>query len=114
MKIYLAVMIVVALVVIALAIIFAVTQRKKRQTTNYRALFIIGISFLPVGIATKNPGIWIMGLIFLIISLVNRKEWQSEKKWTELSMSDKALRLTLMIVGFLLLVAGVALFFLKK
>ncbi len=113
MKIYLAVMIIIALIVIGLMIIFTVTKRKRTQTTNYRALFIVGLSFIPVSIATKNTRILILGLIFLLISLLNRKEWKNEKRWLGLTQTEKATRLLLMAVGIILLIAGVTLYYLK-
>jgi hypothetical protein len=54
-----------------------------RREVNYRALYIIGITFLPAGIAlsasTRNPGFFGMsglGAAYLAIALVNRDKWK--------------------------------------
>jgi hypothetical protein len=56
---------------------------KGRNTKNYEAFFILGISFLPVGIVlmvtTGNPGFIGMtglGLVYTIIGLTNRDKWK--------------------------------------
>jgi hypothetical protein len=95
-------------------IVFAVRKRKRAQTTNYRALFIVGLSFIPVGITTKDYWIWLIGLVFMIISLANRKEWKNERKWSDLTNPEKAIRFFMMAVGIILLIAGITLFFLRK
>ena len=52
--------------------------------TNYKAFFILGIVFLPVGvtlsISTKNPGllgISGLGVAYLAIGLANRDKWKN-------------------------------------
>jgi hypothetical protein len=54
-----------------------------RREVNYRALYIIGITFLPAGIAlsasTRNPGFFGMsglGAAYLAIALANRDKWK--------------------------------------
>jgi len=74
-----------AILVIAGIILAIVILKKKRggkaQEPNYRALFIIGISFLPMGIifiTIIGPafiGFTAMGLIFLIIGAANKDKW---------------------------------------
>ena len=54
-----------------------------RSEVNYRGFFIIGITFLPAGVAlsasTSNPGFFGMsglGAAFLAIALANREKWK--------------------------------------
>jgi len=54
-----------------------------RDEANYKAFFIIGITFLPVGVAlsasTHNPGFFGMsglGAAYLAIALANRDKWK--------------------------------------
>jgi hypothetical protein len=55
----------------------------EEQKTNYRALFVIGITFLGAGTAlaaSVNSGFYgltAMGLIFMIIGLANRDKWET-------------------------------------
>jgi len=46
-----------------------------KKSTNFKALFVLGISLLAAGTGTDIIAISIVGFVFLIISLVNRKEW---------------------------------------
>jgi hypothetical protein len=49
---------------------------------DYRVFFIIGLAFFPIGIATRNPGLWGMGLIFLILGVANRDKWELKDEKT--------------------------------
>lgn len=46
---------------------------------DYRTYFIVGISFIPIGIATDNMAFTALGIIFMIIGLTNRNKWQENK-----------------------------------
>lgn len=79
-------------VLIMLGIIFwIITLRRGKEgrpvTTNYRALFVMGIVFTGAGIAlsisTDNPGFYGMaavGIVYLIVGLTNRDKWDDESK----------------------------------
>jgi hypothetical protein len=54
-----------------------------QKAVNYRAFFVIGITFLPAGVAlsasTGNSGFFGMsgmGVAFLAIGLMNREKWK--------------------------------------
>ena len=53
----------------------------KNDTTNYQALFVVGITFMGAGTALMvavGPsmlGLTAVGLIFMIIGLANREKW---------------------------------------
>jgi len=72
--------------------------------------FILGISFLPIGIATDNPGMWGVGAVFLVLGLANRDKWKDEPKWSELNPERR--RTVFLILGGLtvLLLAGLAVY----
>ncbi len=53
-------------------------EKQKQRNVNYRALFILGITFIPVGIATANPAFMTLGLVFLAIGLLNRGDSKTE------------------------------------
>ena len=58
-------------------------SESEEQKTNYRGLFVIGITFLGAGTAlaaSVNPGFYgltAMGLIFMVIGLANRDKWEN-------------------------------------
>jgi len=88
-----------------LGLIFAAVafyrQKGLKRDPDYRAFFILGISFLPIGIATDNPGLWGMGAIFLILGLANRDKWNDDPKWSELEPEGR--RIKFIIIGLLTL-----------
>jgi hypothetical protein len=53
-------------------------SKPQQRKVNYRAFFILGITFFPIGIATANPAFMTLGLVFLAISLKNRENWDTE------------------------------------
>ena len=105
--------VVIALLFLVFLVVMNSSRKEEKRIPNYRALFIIGISWLPIGLATKNPGLWGMGAVFLIIGLANRKKWGEETKWSDLSPESK--RIKIIFVGGLtvLLLTAIAYFLLK-
>jgi uncharacterized membrane protein len=63
------VIIVLTVLIVLLFVFFVVRSRsgdsEKRHVPNYKALFILGITFIPIGIATDNAGLWGMGIVFM-------------------------------------------------
>lgn len=114
MNLFVILMIVFALLIIGSAILFVITQKKKKQPPNYRAFFILGICWIPAGIAIKNYGLLAAGIIFTVIGLINRKKWRQEKKWSELTPAEKRLKIILLTVVAVLLILGIIVFFIQR
>ena len=81
------------LIVGILVTLLVVVLRKRKQTgkaraTDYKAFFIMGLAFLPTGLAmmivyffTELPfeiglPLFALGLIYLVVGLVNRDKWR--------------------------------------
>jgi hypothetical protein len=74
-----------SLIVIGLILTLILIKKKKEGKiveTNYQVFFIIGIAWIPIGIAfmvTINPAIGMafmaMGIAYLLIGLANRDKW---------------------------------------
>ena len=101
------------LTVLGAVVAFYMMRKNKDQNieTSYRAFFILGISFLPIGIATDNPGLWVMGAVFLILGLANRDKWKAQPKWSELG-PEKRRNVFFIILGLVMLLALGVVFFL--
>ncbi|MCA9488043.1 MAG: hypothetical protein KC516_03730 [Nanoarchaeota archaeon] len=97
------------LVVLAMIVTLRIAKSKKRKRKpDYAAMFSMGIVWLVVGLIVNNSILWALGLIFSIIGIVHFKEWKKNRiRWKDLSKKEKKLRIKLMIVLFLLLVAGI-------
>ena len=62
------------------------SSRKKEP--NYRALFVIGLSFTGAGISLAAAGLIItgisilaVGIVFIIVGITNRKKWVTPKSY---------------------------------
>ncbi len=67
---------------VAIFVVFR-TRSKQIQGTRdpeYHTFFMMGIAFVPIGIATGNSVFWIIGLVFLILGITNREKWSNIRK----------------------------------
>ena len=84
--------IMIALLIITVATLIAtvlIIKKKKKEIAtkeiDYRAFFILGISFLPMGIifsSTISPafiGFIGMGACFMVIGLANKDKWKKKE-----------------------------------
>ena len=90
--------IVTLIVLVALVFVFFIVRSRsadpeKKRVPNYRALFILGVTWLPIGIATENPGLWGAGIVFMIIGAANKSKWGQETKWRDLPPETKRAKL---------------------
>ena len=111
MMIILAIIIVIGLII---AIISAKARRKEGRKPNFKAFFIIGITWIPIGIATQNYVFMIAGLAFMIMGIMKKKEWKDQPKWEDLSPAEKKMKLALIIFLALILILGVVFYFIAS
>lgn len=108
--------IIIALAVILGVIVLVISTRKdkEKKVPNYRVFFIIGLTWIPLGISTENPAFMVAGIVMMIVGLANRKKWGEEAKWADLSPAQKKTKL--IIVGGLtiLLVAAIVVFLMAR
>ena len=103
-------------VVVLLVLFTAVAAHRlnKDAVPNYRALFVLGICFLPIGIAGGNTGLWVVGAVFLLVGLSKRDQWGEETKWADFPPRLKRIKLTVAAVSVVLLLLAMVLFMLAK
>ncbi len=107
-------MIIIGAVLLGLLIAFIIINRKQRKQPNYRAFFIIGVTWLPLGIATQNYVFSVVGACFLTFGLANKKKWKNEPKWVDLSPQARKLKLFVVISLAVLLLVGIAVYILTR
>jgi hypothetical protein len=80
--------ILIGLVAVGILLTMIVLKRKEKppKEADYRAFFVMGISFLPLGIVfstTINPGFMgftALGIIYMAIGLKHRDKWERKAK----------------------------------
>jgi hypothetical protein len=111
--------IIILIILIALLFVFFIVRSrsedsKKRHVPNYRALFILGVTWIPIGIGTENPGLWMMGIVFMIVGAINKKKWGQETKWADMTPSTKRAKIIIVSALSILLLALLIVFFLTN
>lgn len=109
--------------ILVLLILFGVffvllVKRKKlpKREPDYFIWFILGICGVGAGISlgttSNNWGIFIMGIIFMIMGLAHKKDWKKNHvRYKDLTPMEKRVKIwTILIMGFLIL-AGLIAFF---
>ncbi|MCF7835920.1 MAG: hypothetical protein K9M15_02245 [Candidatus Marinimicrobia bacterium] len=112
---YLYLMLSILLAVIIIGVVFAILVSKgkiNQQGPDYRAFFIIGMSWIPIGFVLGNPGLWGAGVVFMIIGLTNKKKWKDAPKWKDLSPEQRNFKKWAMVVFGILILAGLGFWFL--
>ena len=88
-------------------------SKKKKRPTDYYTLFIMGIVFLPIGVATENYPLAVLGMTFSVVGLINKDKWKKNKQtWETLSKKERKFMIVTIAIITLLLVSGIATFFL--
>ena len=79
----------VLVIILAVVAVYAAKTGKKREP-DYYTFFIMGITWIPLGMATKNYAFFIMGLAFMAIGLVNKDKWKkNHKTWSQLDSKEQ-------------------------
>jgi hypothetical protein len=109
------VLIAIAVLIVVMGVV-ALWVRKNggARKTNYKTLFIIGISWIPLGLATDNSAFWVIGMVLVGVGLVNKNKWEDEKGWQELNPKERKLKITAISFLTLLLVVGIGVYFLSR
>jgi len=111
--------IIILIILIALLFVFFIVRSRsgdseKRHTPNYRALFILGVTWIPIGIGTDNPGLWITGIVLMMIGALNKKKWGQETKWADMSPETRRTKILLVSGLTLVLLALILVFIFSK
>ena len=96
---------VIGLIVIGLVIVLYSQFKKEKIKPNYRLFFILGMTWVPLGVVfyktTRNIGFLIMGVIFLIIGLINKDKWGET---IIVNLQKRKLLIGLILTGLLVLI----------
>jgi heme/copper-type cytochrome/quinol oxidase subunit 2 len=116
MSSWLVMSIIIFVTIVVLALFFVIKNKNSGEKieTDYRTLFIIGVTWIPIGIATDNPGFWAVGIAFLIAGLVNKDKWKEQEKWSELPPEKRRVKMIVIIGITVLFLVGLVAYLLAK
>lgn len=110
---WIAISIIIIGIILTILAIFLYKKQGKKHEVDYRTIFTMGIIFFAVGLSTDNPGMWPLGLAFIALGLVNKKKWKKQRKWSEMSKSERNIKVAILAVLGILVLAGLVFFFLS-
>jgi hypothetical protein len=81
-------------------------SRNDFKLVDYRLTLVIGIVFIGIGAMARMWGMGAFGLVLLGIGLVNKSQWGKEKRWSEMTETERKRQLRgLIAVGVFGLIA---------
>jgi len=105
-------------IIVLTTILFAIAmslKKKENRKPDYYAFYIIGITWLAIGLPLKNYGLFLMGLIFSIVGIVNKDKWKKNRQdWKKLSHKEKNFRMFLIIIFGIILLIGIVFYFIVR
>ena len=107
-------MLLIGVAILVLLFVAIIMRLKYQVPHNYKAFFIIGVTWLPLGIITGNYVFSIVGACFLGIGLANRKKWNEKTNWSDLPPEVRRLKKFMVIFLGVLPLLGIALYFLVQ
>jgi hypothetical protein len=103
------------IILILFAVLFEIMSKKKKRSTDYYALFLIGILWLALSFLLRS---WIfggLGIIFSIAGLMNREKWKKNRQtWSKLDKKDRIARIINVIFLVILVIVGIVFYVLTK
>lgn len=98
--------------IILLAVLALWARKMKKRPTDYYNLFIMGAIWLPIGLVSQNHTFSVIGLIFVLIGLAHKKDWEKNRvKWNDLTPEEKIFRKIVIGALLVVLILGLALFY---
>jgi hypothetical protein len=114
---YLWVFLTILIVILILGFIFVLflIKNKKKRKIDYYNLFIIGIMWVPLGIALGIYVFSLVGIVFLIFGFANKDKWETNRRtFNNLDKSEKRVMIFSLIFLFVLLIGGIIAFLFLK
>lgn len=75
---------VIALIILALGLLVVIAgllvykfrvKGEEQRHPDYRVFFILGVTWIPLGIALDMPVFYILGIVYMVIGLANKDKW---------------------------------------
>jgi len=107
------IIIAVAVMIIVLGIAaFVASKKGKKRPIDYYVWFWIGIIWIAIGFPLENYALSIMGIVFAGVGYSHRKEWKKNRQsWKQLPSNKRKSILISIILGVLVLAAGIIFYY---
>lgn len=92
-------------------VVVLVAAKKKDHVPDYRTFFVMGIVWFVLGVPLQSSGLWILGLVFLVLGISNKDAWKTNKKSVSHTKSEKKIAGLVALVTVLMLMMGAVTFF---
>jgi amino acid transporter len=103
----------ILVLVIILAVVAFLAKKRKKRPIDYYTWFIIGFSWMILGIALNEYVFSIIGVVFMVFALRHRKDWQKHVNWSDKNITRWIVwALAAFVVAAL--VAGIISFFMNS
>ena len=102
------------IIILGIIAIFTIKKSKKPHEPDYRTFFILGLVFFVIGLGSQNSAMWIIGLALFTIGITNKDKWKKQKKWSELSSSERNIKFLIIGGVVVVLLLGVLVVFLRN
>jgi len=89
-------------------------NKKNKMPIDYYTWFVTGMIWIIIGIPFHNIGLIFIGLIFMILSLIHKKEWKKNHAMKAKCCTDSRMTKILLIAGMILLVGIILLIIMMK
>ena len=104
--------IVLALLIVGILVVVIAYKKNRNVPTDYRTFFIVGLTWIPLGIATKNYAFTAIGVVFMLLGLKNRSKWkESELRWKDLPSGARMWRIVLIGLAMALFIGVLVYYF---
>jgi carbon starvation protein CstA len=115
-SVFIIISILIFVVILAVLAIFLAKDRKKAGP-DYYTMFLISLVWVPVGLFMQWRGedasFWVVGLIFLAISVWNRDQWKrNHTPFNKLKKKQKRFALVVILILALIILIGAVIYYL--
>ena len=112
--VWLLIIISVITLILGISAVFLSIFKKKKKVLDFYAVFIIGFVWLITGIPIQNYILSLIGLIFFVLGLYHKDDWDINKTtWSNLGLKEKIMKITLIGTLIIILISGIIIYFLN-
>ena len=94
---------------------FLLSSKKNKRPPDYYALFVIGITWVAIGLPLQNYTLSILGAAFMLSGILNKNKWKTNRgNWDNLRKEEKIVRGVLIFGLTAFLFLGLIIFYLAQ